>query len=160
MPKADLRRHMGLVGSIRIDHVCYLDALAKLKLAMESVGSSACPICIHIIGATRTGKTTVIEDFLNQHHTTRVTEGSRQTVVYAKVPDKGTVKGLLENLLEALGDPHWHRGGREQHVTSVKRASPWCRLPDDYIGRIPAPLRQGASPSSTPNCGLGEGAGG
>lgn len=116
MRKADLRQYMGLVGSIRIDHVCYDDALKKLKRAMDSVGSAACPICIHIIGATRTGKTTVIEDFLDQHRTTRVAEGIRQTVVYAKVPDKGTVKGLLENLLEALGDPHWHRGS-ESNMT-------------------------------------------
>jgi hypothetical protein len=110
MHNAELQQYNGLVDTIRIDHLCYVRALKSMGSALKSVGVSATPICLHIIGDTRTGKSTVIDDFVAQHAASRAAEGSRQTVVYGKVPPKGTVIGLLENLLRALGDPLWHKG--------------------------------------------------
>lgn len=110
MKTIDLTEYLGLVASIRIDHRCYEHAMEELGSAFRSVGKAANPLCLHIVGDTRTGKSTVIEDFILQHRLRQEPSGNRQTVVYAKIPDKGSVKGLLERLLQALGDPHWHRG--------------------------------------------------
>ncbi|OOW83415.1 hypothetical protein Xvtw_16480 [Xanthomonas campestris pv. vitiswoodrowii] len=100
----------GLVAAIRVVHAAYAVGYKALSSALASVGWAANPICLHIIGDTRTGKSTLLEDFIGQYERRSTRDGNRQVVVYAKVPDKGTVKGLLERLLRALGDPYWHRG--------------------------------------------------
>lgn len=110
MAASDLSVYLGMVAEIRVDHAAYAHGLKELKAALRSVGRSANPICLHLIGDTRTGKSTMLEDFIQQHRRIVTPGGARQTVVYAKIPDKGTVKGLLERLLHALGDPYWYRG--------------------------------------------------
>ncbi|WP_126942995.1 TniB family NTP-binding protein [Xanthomonas sp. BRIP62409] len=130
MPKNDPQNLLGLVASIRVEHAAYTLGYEALRDALRSVGSSANPICLHIVGDTRTGKSTLLEDFIQQHGRKVTCEGSRQAVVYVKVPDKGTVKGLLERLLRALGDPHWHRGSEtnQTHRVLTLLESVGCRM--------------------------------
>ncbi|MGH8052247.1 MAG: TniB family NTP-binding protein, partial [Arenimonas sp.] len=107
--KKNLIQYKNLVDTIRIDHADFLTVKARLTQAYEDVGSSATPICLHIVGETRTGKSCVIKDFLQGYKRTWQEEGARQAVVYAAAPPKATVKALLEQLLRGLGDPHWNK---------------------------------------------------
>lgn len=108
--KDDLAQHRGLVKSIRIDHKAYSCILEALEDAHDSVGQTANPICIHISGEYRAGKSCVIEDFLGMHPQSRDSEGRKQSIVYAIVPHDATVKALVQALLHAFGDPLWSRG--------------------------------------------------
>lgn len=117
MPKVDsLAKFKRLVASVRIDHLAYAGTLRRLTEAYEDVGppgtegATAVPICLHLVGETRTGKSCVVNDFLAQYLPVRSEEGMRSTVLYAAAPPKATVKALLEQFLKALGDPHWTRG--------------------------------------------------
>lgn len=105
-----LRKYKGLVNSIRIDHAAYKEIFERLVEACDDVGTTATPICLHIAGESRTGKSCVVNDFLDQYRPIRGQEGLQQTVVYAVAPEKATVKALLHQLLYGLKDPHWARG--------------------------------------------------
>jgi hypothetical protein len=106
----ELLQYSKLVQSIRIDHIGYEDVLDGLEEALDSVGKAANPVCIHIAGEYRTGKSCAIDDFVALHPAKRGPEGLRQSIIYARLPSTATVKQLVERLLEAFGDPSWHRG--------------------------------------------------
>lgn len=124
MPSSsDLEQFVNLVGSIRIDHHAFEEIQIFVSEAFEDVGAdteaanaAAVPICLLIVGDTRTGKSCVLNDFMAQATPIRMQEGIRQAVVYAVAPPKATVKALLEQLLRALGDPHWSKGS-ESNMT-------------------------------------------
>lgn len=120
---SDLKQFINLVGSIRIDHHAYDEIQMSVCEAFEDVGenleaanATAVPVCLMIVGETRTGKSCVVKDFLAQSMPTRAQEGIRQAVVYAIAPPKATVKAILEQLLRALGDPYWSKGS-ESNMT-------------------------------------------
>lgn len=115
----DLSQYMNLVGSIRIDHRAYEDIYQNINEAYEEAGAAAngqgeaaVPVCLLVVGETRTGKSSVAKDFFANCKPVRGKLGLNQTVVYAAAPPEGTVKALLEQLLKALGDPHWSKGSR------------------------------------------------
>lgn len=100
----------GLVNEIRIEHLqysCIYDALAN---ALEDIDTSAVPVCLHIVGDTRTGKSCVVRDFLSDHKRSSSKRVNQTSVVYAIAPPKATVKGVLSQLLKGLGDPYWSKG--------------------------------------------------
>lgn len=115
----DLSQYFNLVGSIRIDHRSYDDIHQSMKEAYEeavaastSLVEVAAPTCMLIVGETRTGKSSVARDFFETCKRGRDKHGLSQAVLYATAPPEGTVKALLEQLLKALGDPHWSKGSR------------------------------------------------
>lgn len=113
----ELGKYKNLVGSIRIDHEAYekifisiMDALDDVGTDADIVATAAVPSCKIIVGETRTGKSAVVNDVVRARELDLGSAGRRQSIVYAIAPPKGTVKALLEQLLRALGDPHWARG--------------------------------------------------
>ncbi len=117
--KNDLRQYADLVKSIRIDHLAYEQVLEALEESYDSVGHTANPVCVHIAGEYRTGKSCVIDDFLARHPVERYREGLRQSIVYTLVPHDATVKGLVQALLRAFGDPHWARGSTSNQTARL-----------------------------------------
>lgn len=103
-------QYKSLVASIRIDHVSYTAILDRLIEAIDEVGFAPVPTCLHLIGETRTGKSSVVKDFLDRYRVSTKNAENQQSVVVATAPPKATVKSLLEQLLKGLGDPHWSRG--------------------------------------------------
>ncbi|HZX77385.1 TniB family NTP-binding protein [Lysobacter sp.] len=115
----DLTQFKNLVGAIRIDHRAYDAIHQALSETYDDVdsdagvdGEPAVPACLLLIGETRTGKSSVVKDFLARNPPKRRKDGMRQAVIYAAAPPEGTVKALLEQLLKALGDPLWSKGSR------------------------------------------------
>lgn len=119
MKANDLTRYEGLVKTIRIDHRDYEMISDSLEEAYASVGHEANPVCIHIVGEYRTGKSCAIEDFLARHPMKRGPEGIRQSIIYAVVPHDATVKSLVQQLLLAFGDPHWARGSTSNQTARL-----------------------------------------
>lgn len=119
----DLTQYKNLVGSIRIDHAAYEAILDLIVEAFEDAISesleaheAAVPSCQLVVGESRTGKSTVAHDVMARFAPARGRAGVQQSIVYAAAPPKGTVKAILEQLLRALGDPHWARGS-ESNMT-------------------------------------------
>ncbi|MFT3897185.1 MAG: TniB family NTP-binding protein [Thermomonas sp.] len=116
MERNELIQHVDLVKSIRVDHPAYTAILEALGDSLASVGHTATPVCLHIAGGYRTGKSCAIEDFLAKHPPGRSAEGVRRSIVQATIPHNGTVKALVEALLHAFGDPHWARGSESNQT--------------------------------------------
>ncbi len=115
-----LTQYKNLVDSIRIDHVAYKTTYERLIESYESVGHSATPVCLHIVGESRTGKSCVLKDFIQSYLPDRNPDGRQQSVVYAPAPAKATVSAILEQLLKALGDPYWARGAQSNKTQRLQ----------------------------------------
>ena len=101
---------VNIVSKILIPHESYENCLEELHYLLDSVGKTSYPVYGFIVGASGVGKSTVIESFTKKFPV-RYENGIRMCeVVYAEIPPKGTIGGLMENLLIALGDPHWSTG--------------------------------------------------
>lgn len=116
----ELLQYIDLVKSIRIDHLAYTSILDALEDSLDSVGYTATPECLHIVGGYRTGKSCVIEDFLSRHPPDRLATGIRRSIVQATIPYNGTVKALVEALLRAFGDPQWVRGSESNQSARLR----------------------------------------
>lgn len=104
------RRLFDIVSKIRVAHDAYGEIQRELEIGYESVGSTPVPVCLLVTGETRTGKSCVVREMLRQHVARENGDGNIQSVIYAVAPPSATLKGLLEALLKALGDPLWSRG--------------------------------------------------
>jgi hypothetical protein len=68
------------------------------------------PECIALLGRFRTGKTTLVESFCDQHPRVICEETTMVPVLKAVVPAKASMNTMLTGLLAALGDPLAERG--------------------------------------------------
>lgn len=109
----DLRRYRNIVSSIRIYHEAFAMIREEVVAAYEDVTPDGLPVCLLIVGESRTGKSSVVRQMLDQYVPD---EGENQSVLYAVAPAKATLKSLLEALLKGLGDPYWSRGS-ESNMT-------------------------------------------
>ena len=87
-----------------VPHSAYNDALRMLEQTFDYSGTPE-PTCVAIVGETRTGKSRLLEEFRDNHQSTRNLDGKETPVLSVRVPAKPTVKGLVELLLHELGDP-------------------------------------------------------
>jgi len=67
------------------------------------------PDCLFLTGCTGAGKTTIYETYV-QDYPIREEDGTIVPIVYAAIPAPATIIGLVEVLLEQLGDPLPEKG--------------------------------------------------
>lgn len=115
----DLDQYKTVMARLTIPHPAFVEAAAELDEALESVGSQSFPTCLHIVGPSRAGKTRLIENFTRKYP--KIVEGERTfiPVVHAAIPPKGTIMGVMESLLRALGDPRWESGSSSNKLARV-----------------------------------------
>lgn len=116
----DLSIHINILSRVRIPHPAYELALDELQHCYDSVGKTDFPQCLHLVGPSRAGKTCVINEFRKKYPTVRNDDGLHMPIVYAEIPPTGTIAGVLENILQALGDPAWARGSLTNKLSRVK----------------------------------------
>lgn len=87
-----------------VPHSVYANASAMLEQTFDYSGTPE-PTCVAIVGEARTGKSRLLEEFRENHPPTRNADCRETPVLSVRVPAKPTVKGLVELLLHALGDP-------------------------------------------------------
>src|SRR5438445_6411294 len=85
-------------------------AVSRIQACFDSHNAAAEPDCCPIVGASGSGKTTIISYFASQHPRIDHKRGLEVPVLVAKVPARPTVKSFAETLLYHLGDPLWSRG--------------------------------------------------
>lgn len=110
----DLRN---IVEKTLVPHTAFQDARRRLDQCFNYAENAAEPICIAIIGESRTGKSRALEECEAAHPTVRLSDGLTNPILRVKTPSKPTVKGLAELMLRTLGDPR-HSFGTEQAKTA------------------------------------------
>lgn len=94
-----------IVENTLVPHSAFATATEQLDRCFRFSEGASEPICLPILGESRTGKSRSLESFLINHPKSRDGQGAHIPVLVVKVPPKPTVKGLAEEMLTALGDP-------------------------------------------------------
>lgn len=115
--KRRLRKFFGHFPQVKVALI-RLEELADYKCDREE------PECLVIIGDTGTGKTTLIENFVQSLPRVEHPEFTEVPVLYVEVPARCSVKMLAALMLRTLGSPFWNRGDEvdrtDQLVTLLK----------------------------------------
>lgn len=106
-----------IVDTTLVPHTAFQEAVRRLDQSFNYAEGTAEPICIAIIGESRTGKSRALEECKAGHPAVRLSDGLTNPILRVKTPSKPTVKGLAELMLRTLGDPR-HAYGTEQDKTA------------------------------------------
>lgn len=109
-PDLPLMSHIEIVKNLCIETPTYTAIQRELRRTLRENATSSTPACKHFIGHSRTGKSFAFREFEAGYPAKRTETGLKKEVIYAQAPVKGTIKGLMEALLMALGDPLWMVG--------------------------------------------------
>jgi len=99
-----------LVDQILVPHTAFMRATAKVEQCIKSVDGKNEPICLALIGESRTGKSRVQEYIEAAYPIVRLDDGLSVPVFRVSTPSMPTVMGLVEIMLEAMGDPKFDKG--------------------------------------------------
>jgi len=108
------------VTRILVPHTAFAEASGRIERCFELAVDATEPVCIALIGESRTGKSRVLETCCLNHPSRRLDDGMFVPIVRVKVQSKPTVKGLCELLLDALGAPDSHRGTEQEKTRRLK----------------------------------------
>lgn len=105
-----MKNRRKLVEATLIPHSAYIEGSLRLEQCFAFAEDATEPICIAVVGESRTGKSRLLEELEASHPRSRSSEGLCVPILRVKTPSKPTVKGLAELLLRTLGDPKYMTG--------------------------------------------------
>lgn len=101
-----------IVEKILVPHTAMTNALKRVEQCYRASDGSSEPVCVAIIGPSRTGKTRVLKHFEKKYPKSRLDDGLRVPILRVLTPSAPTNKGLAEVLLRAIGDPNPGKGNQ------------------------------------------------
>lgn len=101
-----------LVAETLIPHTAFETASKRIFQCCEFGIRASDPVCLAIVGESRTGKSRLLEECSAAFPTRRTNDGIIKPVLSVVTPSKPTVKGLAAEMLKAIGDPR-HAEGTE-----------------------------------------------
>jgi len=99
-----------VIETTLVPHTAFLNAKTRIEQCFFYGKSSPEPICIAIIGESRTGKSRLVEEVSEPWKKTRSKEGLYVPALRVKTPSKPTVKGLVTHMLKYMEDPNYDKG--------------------------------------------------
>jgi len=109
-----------IIENTLIPHKSFEKGLARVRQCIDNSHGALEPACIAVIGESRTGKSTLLEECLLTHPRSRNDEGIEIPVLSVKAPSKPTVKGFVEVLLYGMGDPMYDKGTEYTKTNRLK----------------------------------------
>lgn len=105
------------VDQVLVPHRDFQRAKLRIEKHLLITQSYSEPICIAVVGESRTGKSRLLESITKQYPKLRNVEGAIVPILSIRTPSKPSVKGLVEVMLRELGDPLWYKRGSENEKT-------------------------------------------
>ncbi len=99
-----------IVDNTLVPHTAFEQASSRIEQCFAYADGASEPICIAVVGESRTGKSRVLEECFATHPQARDSEGLNIPILRVKTPSKPTVKGLAELMLRAMNDPRFDAG--------------------------------------------------
>jgi hypothetical protein len=99
-----------IVEEILVPHTAFEAALNRLEQCFKRAEGASEPICIAVLGESRTGKSRAIEEFCRRHPRYRNQDGLTIPIVRVRTPPKPTVKGMAELMLSTIGEKYDAKG--------------------------------------------------
>lgn len=123
---SDLR---GIVDSILVPHGAFEEALRRMSQYFSYAEAGAYePVCIALVGESRTGKSRCAEVFMRRHPPIRDADGLQVPILSIVVPSRPTVKALVEIILQALGATDWEKGTENAKTARLTLLMKECRV--------------------------------
>ncbi len=108
-----------IVQNTLVPHQAFETAKKSVEQCFAYADNAAEPICIALIGESRTGKTRVQEECVALHPPVRNKDGLKSPILWVKTPSKPTVKALAEAMLQELQDPKPNSGTENSMTTRM-----------------------------------------
>lgn len=112
---------------IQILHPQFQIALERLVHFHSLNRQGAAARHLLLVGASGTGKTSVLHSFARQYPSTQSDEGAILPTVYVRVPAHPTVRGLAESILIALGAEAQMRGSTAEKTNQIVQLMRACQ---------------------------------
>jgi hypothetical protein len=120
-PNRALRR---IVESTLVPHQAFERGLARLEECYEYAANLEPgdePICVAIVGESRTGKSRLLKEFDARHADALGPEGRSVPILKIRTPATAAVGGFIENALESIGDPIYYSGSNGQKTSRLRK---------------------------------------
>jgi Cdc6-like AAA superfamily ATPase len=91
------------VEDVLVHHKLFQGALDRIEKCFNLAENAQEPVCVALIGESRTGKSTVLKQCIKNHPREHSKDGWIIPILHVSAPAKPTVKGLAEVMLEAFG---------------------------------------------------------
>lgn len=101
---------LNIIENTLIPHSAFENVRHQLNQCFSYANSKSEPVCIAVIGESRTGKSRSLEETMYAHPAARGREGLDTPILRVTTPSLPTVKGLVGLMLRALGDPLFDKG--------------------------------------------------
>ncbi len=99
-----------LANKLLVLHPRFREAINVLQRCHNSTSCGGEPICGAILGASGTGKTSVVDHYSRQHPREKTETATRQPVLKVTLQPDARPKGIAADILLALEDPAWSSG--------------------------------------------------
>jgi len=99
-----------VVDNTLVPHTAFETARTRLEQCFRNADSAMEPVCIAVVGESRTGKSRVLEECFTKHPQRRESEGLVIPILRVKTPSKPTVKSVAELMLRGMSDPKFDKG--------------------------------------------------
>mgnify|MGYP002623709455 FL=1 len=105
-----IQERIVLANKLLVLHPRFREAVGVLKHCHDSKACGGEPVCGAILGASGTGKTSVVDHYIRQHPREETETATRQPVLKVTLQPDARPKGIAADILLALGDPAWSSG--------------------------------------------------
>jgi hypothetical protein len=124
-----MTQELVLIDNILVPHGAFQTAQRRIGQCFSYVEAGASePVCIALIGESRTGKSRCAEVFSKKHPTVRLDDGMRVPILCITIPSKPTVPALAELALQALGATDWEKGTENAKTTRLELLMKKCQV--------------------------------
>lgn len=122
-----MTKSKNIIDTTLVPHKAFDDASRRLDQCFYHAAETSEPLCLAIVGESRTGKTRLLEECCLRRPATRQSSGLTVPVLRVKTPSKPTVKGLVELMLYALNDPLYDKGTENRKTLRLRKLMRQCK---------------------------------
>ena len=108
--KTPVHERIVLANKLLVLHPRFREAVNVLTRCHNSKSCGGEPLCGAVLGASGTGKTTVVDHYIRQHPREETETATRQPVLKVTLQPDARPKGIAADILLALEDPAWSSG--------------------------------------------------
>jgi len=109
-----------LVDRTLVFHAAFEAVVSEIETCFNFALEASEPICLALVGPSRTGKSRALDVCERRHPKTRTIDGMLVPILRVTAPSKPTVKALAELMLEGLGAEDATRGTENERTRRIK----------------------------------------
>jgi Bacterial TniB protein len=132
MPESEeeQRERLLIVNNVYADYPLFDEIMEDIERCHDSpnLKKNNDPDCLFMTGCTGAGKTTIYDTYVQDYPIREEEDGTVVPVVYAVIPPPATIKGLVEVLLEQLGDPLPKKGTTINKTSRLYKCLKDCKV--------------------------------